>query len=132
MQTFSPDNPIRLEFTFRDRSGVGAVSALYSKADGEGTLVLQGDGYSESEVTVELTTNQDSNTIAPGEYHLQVLDATDAKGSLSYYKSDDVSEGKRQFRYENDSDADFGDRSSYPKPENSTIASIPAFIHHGE
>ena len=95
MQTFSPDNPIRVEFTFRDQSGVDHITAIYRQANRTGAISMTGNGNGETEATVELTSTQN---VVPGEYQLDVLEAHNARGFHRSYGPNDVSEDKRRFQ----------------------------------
>jgi hypothetical protein len=102
MDTFSPNNPPRIQLELRDRSGVSKVWAHFNHADTPSSyMVLGGDGSGQTEALVTLTLSTYSSYLAPGEYRCRQIEASDAAGYLSTFTPETHPElASRNFRYE--------------------------------
>lgn len=75
MNTFSPNDSIRVELQLQDESGVRDVSAVFFTEDNEHYVVLRGSGHGQTDATVTLTLSGTSSSIvAPGVYQCRQLE----------------------------------------------------------
>lgn len=102
MNTFSPNDSIRVELQLQDESGVRDVSAVFFTEDNEHYVVLRGSGHGQTDATVTLTLSGTSSSIvAPGVYQCRQLEAWDVKGNQRIYTAQTYPQlTDKRFRYE--------------------------------
>lgn len=102
MDTFSPNDSIRVELQLQDESGVRDVSAVFFTEDNEHYVVLRGSGHGQTDATVTLTLSGTSSSIvAPGVYQCRQLEAWDVKGNQRKYTAQTYPQlTDKRFRYE--------------------------------
>lgn len=102
MDTFSPNDSIRVELQLQDESGVRDVSAIFFTEDNQHYVVLRGSGHGQTDATVTLTLSGTSSSIvAPGVYQCRQLEAWDVKGNQREYTAETYPQlTEKRFRYE--------------------------------
>lgn len=102
MDTFSPNDSIRVELKLHDDSGVRDVSAIFFTEDNQHYIVLRGTGNGQTDATVTLTlSGLSSSIVAPGVYQCRQLEAWDVKGNHREYTPETYPElVNKRFRYE--------------------------------
>jgi len=102
MDTFTPNDSIRIELNLSDESGVRDVSAVFYTEDNQHYVVLQGSGHGETDARVLLTLSGISSSIvAPGVYQCRQIEAWDVKGNHREYTIETYPElADKRFRYE--------------------------------
>ena len=102
MDTFSPNDSIRVELQLQDESGVRDVSAIFFTEDNQHYVVLRGSGHGQTNATVTLTLSGTSSSIvAPGVYQCRQLEAWDVKGNQREYTAETYPQlTDKRFRYE--------------------------------
>lgn len=102
MDTFSPNDSIRVELELTDESGVRDVSAVFYTEDNQHYVVLRGSGHGETDARVMLTLSGTSSSIvAPGVYQCRQIEAWDVKGNHREYTLETYPQlADKRFRYE--------------------------------
>jgi hypothetical protein len=102
VDTFSPNDSIRVELQLHDESGVRDVSAVFFTEDNEHYVVLRGSGHGQTDAKVTLTlSGMSSSIVAPGVYQCRQLEAWDVKGNQREYTLDTYPQlADKCFRYQ--------------------------------
>jgi hypothetical protein len=100
METFSIEHPISVDFRLRDPSGVTTVTAFFRSEDPLQEIILRGNGYHGTDVTVRLAPVENRNW-HPAEFHCARLDAIDLHGNTKTYTEQDTPGlAEKRFRWE--------------------------------
>ena len=100
METFSIENPISVDFRLRDPSGVTTVTAFFRSEEPPQEIILRGNGYHGTDVTVRLAPVENRNW-HPAEFHCGRLDALDLHGNAKTYTEQDTPGlAEKRFRWE--------------------------------
>jgi hypothetical protein len=92
VQTYTLGDTIRLEIKLRDKTGIGAVAAVFNacttrrRPTGR-TITLTGNGEGRTEASIELTAEITNHTV-PGEYNCEHIEVRDTLGNYLLHYPD--------------------------------------------